>query len=295
APPTIPVKSWVGVVADDAAARALARNLRNDVKGLNADGFCKKVCVLHATERDVQNLQAAGLVYTRRQVKKENIIEELKSDSDDDIDSADGDYEDDDIEYIDDDDQATKRRRVGRPPGRAKTTFSNAAANLSVEQAKACSHSRLTLEGEMDAAREKIMRDLVAARVAPPGVAQFGVGPDSTDDESSDGDTHTDKSPSTAQPTALRLSDLGRTDADLSPASEDFPVIVSPKCIKPDCNKSGNLGMVSCNKCEGDLHRGCGVMGGGENDEDAMYDFQGWRCSPCAASNMGKNKPRMPY
>lgn len=163
---------------------------------------------------------------------------------------------------------------------------------MTVEQAKACSHNRLTLEGEMDEAREKILREVAAGRAAPSGVVNFALGPDSSDENNSDSESNSSRS--TPPPTALRHNDLGRTDADRSLASQELPLVVCPKRIEPECDKAGNLSMVSCNTCDGDLHRSCGVMGGDGDDHGMAYDFQGRRCSACAASK-GKKKPAMPY
>ncbi|CAN0340186.1 unnamed protein product [Ectocarpus sp. 12 AP-2014] len=98
--PTIPVKSWVGVAADDDAARTLAKKLRNDVKRLDARTFCHKISVLAVTDDDLKNLKTAGLVHTPKQTKN-SIVEVLSDSVSDNSDSADGDYDEDEpIEYV---------------------------------------------------------------------------------------------------------------------------------------------------------------------------------------------------
>lgn len=95
------------------------------------------------------------------------------------------------------------------------------------------------------------------------------------------------------QPTALRQWDrLGRTAADMSAASEDVPLIVCPKCVEPRCSKAGNIAMVSCNLCDGDLHRSCAVRGGDDGAGNEVVEFEGIRCSPCATTKKGKKKSR---
>ncbi|CAN0374467.1 unnamed protein product, partial [Ectocarpus sp. 12 AP-2014] len=301
APPTIPVKSWVRVAADDGAARTLAKKLRNDVKRLDARSFCHKVRLygftVAVTDDDLKNLKTAGLVHTPKQTK--NSIIEVLSDSDsDDSDSADGDYDEDEpIEYVGDREEGTNSVFLSLPPF-VQVQFHIFAGlhlefgDMSVDQAKACSHSRLTLEGKMDAAREKIVRDLAAAAGAPSGVANFPVGPDSSDSEDDTGHRNSsDNTPSTPRPTALRHGDLGRTEADTSAAPANLPVIYCPACIEPECNQSGNMSMVSCNICKGNTHRFCGVLSGTCNDDGETNDFEGTRCSPCAAANKGKKAP----
>ena len=161
-------------------------------------------------------------------------------------------------------------------------------SEMTVDQAKVCSHDRLELEGAMDVAREKIVRDLAASRGAPSGVLNFPVDADSDDEWV---DVAAGSAPT---PTALRHYDsIGRTNADTSSASEDLPLIVCPKCVEPGCTKAGNMAMISCSLCDGDLHRSCGVRGGEEEESDGgdnVADFQGVRCSPCSVSRNGKRK-----
>ncbi|CBN75584.1 expressed unknown protein [Ectocarpus siliculosus] len=296
APLTIPVKSWVGVAADDDAARTLAKKLRNDVKRLGARSFCNKISVLAVTDDDLNNRKTAGLVDTPKQTK--NCIEVLSDSDSDDSDSADGDYDEDEpIEYVGDREEGKLTTPEGAPraAARSRTIFSR-AASISPSRAKACSHSRLTLEGEMDAAREKIVRDLAAARGAPSGVVNFPVGPDSDNEDDAGHRNSSDNTRSTPRPTALRHGDLGRAEADTSAASANLPVIYCPACIEPECNMSGNMSMVSCNICNGNIHRFCGVLGGTRNDDGETNDFEGTRCSPCAAANKGKKRALpMPY
>lgn len=188
----------------------------------------------------------------------------------------------------------------GGPGGRISSSFDLwdqqdlEFADLSVDQAKACSHNRLTLEGEMDKAREKIVRDLAAARGAPSCAVDFPVTRESDDESSSDGSA-SEPGPSTPQPTALRQRCLGRTSADLSPASEDLGLIVCPKCIAPGCARAGNMGMVACDSCEGDIHRACAVFGGDDDEHGGQYQFEGKRCSRCAKQKKGKTKATPVY
>ena len=163
-------------------------------------------------------------------------------------------------------------------------------SDMTVDQAKACSHARLELEGAMDIARERVMRDIAESHAAHAGVLNFPVHADSDDED----DVVVDDT--MPQPTALRQWDrIGRAAADTSSESENLPLIVCPKCVEPGCTKAGNIAMVSCNLCEGELHRSCGVRGG-ENDADSeLVEFQGIRCSPCSAPNKGKKKSRSRY
>eukprot|EP00752_Nemacystus_decipiens_P009647 g8618.t1 len=137
-------------------------------------------------------------------------------------------------------------------------------SDMTVDQAKVCSHDRLELEGAMDIARERIMRDIAESHAAPAGVLNFPVDADSDDDSVQPDDN------AVPRPRAVRQWDrIGRTAADTSPESEDLPLIVSPKCVEPGCVRDGNIAMVSCSLCDGDLHRSCGVRGG---EEDADSD-----------------------
>ncbi|CAN0418334.1 unnamed protein product, partial [Ectocarpus fasciculatus] len=133
-------------------------------------------------------------------------------------------------------------------------------SEMSVDQAKSCSHHRLELEGAMDIARERIVRELAEARCAPPDVTNFPVHADS-DEES------VEVAPNTPPPpTRPRQWDtIGRTATDTSAASEGLPLIVPPRCVEPGCSDSGVNSMVTCNLCNGSLHRSCGVQGGDDD------------------------------
>ncbi|CAM9718004.1 unnamed protein product [Ectocarpus sp. 6 AP-2014] len=160
-------------------------------------------------------------------------------------------------------------------------------ANMTVDQAKVCSHDRLELEGAMDAARERAVREVANARRHLPGVANFGFGPDSDSDATSDVGAR-----AAPPPRSRRVwAGIGRTSNDFSEANEPLPLIVSPRCIEPGCTKAGNMGMISCGRCDGDLHRGCGVSGGDSHD-DECDSFDGQRCTPCAYPRRGKKRGR---
>ncbi|CAM9659805.1 unnamed protein product, partial [Ectocarpus sp. 12 AP-2014] len=129
---------------------------------------------------------------------------------------------------------------------------------MSVDQAKVCSHHRLELEGAMDMARERDVRELAESRCAPSDVTNFPLHPDSSDEDSVN-IGHNTPPPPTAR---RQWGTIGRTAADTSTASADMPLIVPSQCVEPGCSMSGQLAMMSCNLCDGALHRGCGVRGG---------------------------------
>ncbi|CAM9336505.1 unnamed protein product, partial [Ectocarpus sp. 8 AP-2014] len=143
----------------------------------------------------------------------------------------------------------------GRQGGRITTSHEDwdmqdrEVADMTVDQAKVCSHDHLELEGAMDAARERAVREVANARRSLPGVANFDVGPDSDSSAESDVDARARPHP----PSRRVWAGLGRTSNDLSEANESLPAIVSPKCVQPGCTKAGNIGMVSCGLCDGDL------------------------------------------
>lgn len=91
-------------------------------------------------------------------------------------------------------------------------------SNLSVDQAKVCSHDRLELEGTMDITREEVVRELAQSCAAPPGVVRFLVAADSDASHYDVGrGTDSDTSSAPPLPTALRhWNRLGRTHADSS-------------------------------------------------------------------------------
>lgn len=179
----------------------------------------------------------------------------------------------------------------GGQSGRMTTSYEpwdiqdRAFCDMSVDQAKVCSHDRLELEGAMDTARQRMAREVNAFRQAPSCIFRHRLEPDSD----SDIDVDVSDSPPPPRPNAGRsFASLGRTAGDSSSASEDLPVIVNPKCGEIACARAGNLGMVSCTLCECALHRSCGIVGGDQTGDlipaGTVIDFQGRRCSACAVS-----------
>lgn len=94
-------------------------------------------------------------------------------------------------------------------------------SEMTVDQAKVCSHDRLHLEGAMEEARARIARDLANSGGPSSPATALNVGQDSSD-ESGD-DLHT---PPTTPPARINWSRLGRTANDTSSASESLPLIV---------------------------------------------------------------------
>ncbi|CAM9751241.1 unnamed protein product [Pylaiella littoralis] len=82
-----------------------------------------------------------------------------------------------------------------------------------------------------------------------------------------------------------RLSSIVRAAGDASEESEALPLAVSPRCVQPGCERDGSLVMVTCDICNGALHRSCGAT----TDDDDEECEPGHRCTTCATRS-GKRK-----
>ncbi|CAN0385272.1 unnamed protein product [Pylaiella littoralis] len=176
-------------------------------------------------------------------------------------------------------------------------SMDRAFEDFTIDEAKVCSHDRIRVEGELDAARLRLARNIASQRCEAAGVLRFPVSQDSDIDEPGAPDEVLEDNsfewsgfptpPCMPSPSNLvlrdRLASLVRTSTDTSAASESLPLLVHPTCVEPGCERTGNLGMVKCSMCDGDLHRSCGSQLD-DDDEDALPDR---RCSSCA-TNPGK-------
>lgn len=174
----------------------------------------------------------------------------------------------------------------------------NEFRSLTVEEAKRCSADRLRLEGAMDDTRRGNARAIAFYTAQPPDVVGYRVAADSdvesagattrgADVDTSDGEASSPSSSTQQRPVFRRnnLNDMCRTASDNSPASEDLPLLVPPKCVEPECSAAGTLTMVTCKLCDGDLHRACGDLIDPDDPESTERV-----CSRCAASGKGKGR-----
>ncbi|CAN0141417.1 unnamed protein product [Ectocarpus sp. 13 AM-2016] len=161
---------------------------------------------------------------------------------------------------------------------------------LSVDEAKVCSHDRLRVQGAMDLARERAAREMAAYRHEPDGVLRFAVDRDSDEhDPLPAAPGQADCPAPRAVATRERLSTMVRTATDNSAASEPLPLLVYPNCVEAGCTKAGNGGMVTCFSCDGQLHRACGTLVNEDNPESTDR-----RCSSCVSAGKGKRKAPSP-
>lgn len=160
--------------------------------------------------------------------------------------------------------------------------------DLSVDQAKVCSHDRQRVEGALDLAREDAVRQAASFRDTPDGVLRYDVDAD-TDEDLPVIQNASSRAcpPPSATVVRGRLSQLVRTSSDNTAASADLPLVHHPKCIQAGCSREGNFGMVSCFTCGGHLHRGCGTLID-EDDEECLDR----RCSSCVSARKGKSRAR---
>ena len=160
--------------------------------------------------------------------------------------------------------------------------------DMTVDEAKVCSHNRLQVQGAMDLSRERDARDLAAYRTSETdGAVRYAVAADS--DEEEPAIPNTSRSRGYPPPSAITardtLSQLGRTSSDTSAASENLPLICHPKCVQAGCTRAGTFGMISCDICEGSLHRSCGTLVD-EDDEECTDRV----CATCASPGKGKGR-----
>lgn len=174
----------------------------------------------------------------------------------------------------------------------------NEFSGMTVAEAKRCSADRLRLEGALDDASVGSARAIAFYTTQPEGVLGFPLAADSDADQDRPGDDGgcsdtsscaTRTSPSSATTTSSfrqhNLNDLCRTAADNSPESEDRPLLVPPTCVEPGCSAAGTLTMITCNDCDGALHRTCGELVDPDDDESSAR-----MCSTCDGSGKGKAK-----
>lgn len=159
-------------------------------------------------------------------------------------------------------------------------------SDLTSDQAKACRNDRSTLEGALDHAREEIARGIADAALQPTDVLRFPVNADSDVDMD---EADVSIAPALApRPLAVMTAEgLGIDCTDKSPAFHLAPIVVFPACIEPGCSTAGNLALVSCVICEGDLHRQCGTI-----IDDNEKECQERRCTNCPSGRKGNRKAR---
>lgn len=153
--------------------------------------------------------------------------------------------------------------------------------DLTVDQAKACSHRRLEVQGAMDLGRERTARALASYQNEPSGVIRYDLDPDS------DAASAPPPPPARAARPFDVFRTMGRSSADLSLDAEDMPLVVLPPCIQEGCSREGNVGMITCVGCQGDLHRTCGTFV--DQDDEASPSRQ---CSACTSAGKGKGPAR---
>lgn len=164
--------------------------------------------------------------------------------------------------------------------------------DLTVAEAKVCSHNRLSRQNAMDDARMATARGLAEYAVRPEGVLGYAVDADSDDGSDLPAPPANANSANGAEeltPSAVRLrqrlNSLVRTATDTSPAHEDRPLLVPERCVDDSCTKQGHLNMRKCAICAGALHNLCGRALDPDDDDGCERC-----CSSCANSNKGKRK-----